>query len=256
MKVRLAELSKAFYIYQVPEELIQLVLHPINDFISLPDEHNSYSKIHFLNAWLDRLQSPTVMNSGLTRRPEFLYKQVIAFNLNSEKCINHLSQYTQLQCSARESKADQLRLLHYYHKFVKQTTPINGWSYQPDQPALQQTLSNWLIQEINYMTNTCHINDKFSQHETPPTNDHKLNTGLSVSQLACYLRLCVESDIFSKAEIRKLIKHFSQHCATKQTDNISFESLYNKFYSPERGAVDAVKTKILEQLKLIQSNKI
>ena len=86
------------------------------------------------------------------------------------------------------------------------------------------------------------------------TQAEKVKTNLSVAQLGCFIRLCIESDIFPKENKKQLISVFANNFSTTNRTNLSYGSLKNHQYQPENSAIDKLKSTILKQLKLLQEN--
>jgi len=238
----------------ISHPMASILLHPFNDFINQKKSDYTFYDKRFLYGWLERLESLHLMNYGIDKSCEVLCKNLIAYDLNSEECIDFFALYITDKYKAEETKAEQLQTLNHFLKCIQQTTIVNDKGYNPDKPSLQCVLANWVNEEISYIKKSCHINQR--AYNKPLTKDHinKIKTNLSVSKLACFLRVCAETDIFPEENNRELIKHFSDYFSTRKTDSISFDSLYNKFYSPDKSAIEEVKNTVLKQLKILQEN--
>jgi len=66
----------------------------------------------------------------------------------------------------------------------------------------------------------------------------KIHTTLAVSQLSFALKLLIESGVINYTELLKIV---AQNFKTDRIDNISEDSLRNKYYNIEKGTADKMK---------------
>ncbi len=78
----------------------------------------------------------------------------------------------------------------------------------------------------------------------------KLNTSLSIPQLAFIIRLFVEEKIITNTNQSEVLKFFSTNLSTIRQENISYNHLRAQYYKPELSAVEAVKKLLLRLLHL------
>ncbi|MCU4176483.1 hypothetical protein [Carboxylicivirga sp. N1Y90] len=254
IKERYLRLINNLISHSFSSEMIFIMAHPISDFINKHKSSYTYHDKFFLYAWLERLELVLLEITINTEHNDLLCKLMIANNLNSDECIDYFIRFITDKYNAEATKTDQLQVLGYFLKCIKQTVIFRKSGYILGKTSLQETLVNWLSLEIEYIKNSCHINE---QKINPLLTDrtHKVITNLSVAQLGCFIRLCVESGIFPKRNKKQLITYFAKHISTSNQNNISYNSLKNQFYDPDKSSIDELKTIVLKQLKLFQENK-
>jgi hypothetical protein len=78
----------------------------------------------------------------------------------------------------------------------------------------------------------------------------KIETGLSVTQIACFVRLFMDCGVFKNTNVREILTFLAEHIRSKRQENISAESLRLKYYNIEestRGEVRKVLSQMLEK---------
>lgn len=78
----------------------------------------------------------------------------------------------------------------------------------------------------------------------------KIETGLSVTQIACFVQLFMDCGVFKNTNVRELITFLAEHIRFKRQENLSAESLRLKYYKIEestRGEVRKVLSQMLDK---------
>lgn len=83
-------------------------------------------------------------------------------------------------------------------------------------------------------------------------DDFKLNTKLSVPQLAYLTKIFIESGVLQNRNQREVLKFLAQFVRTKKAENISAESLRSKFYNVEENTKETVKDVLIGLLNHIR----
>ena len=79
----------------------------------------------------------------------------------------------------------------------------------------------------------------------------KILSSLSVPELALYFKLMIDMKFIQVENLQDFFRHITRTYRTKNTENISFESIRSKFYQPENATIKAVKSKLIEALNQI-----
>ena len=112
-------------------------------------------------------------------------------------------------------------------------------------------LENWLLLGIKH----CKKRQKeYNPSQTkllqkPDQDLPKIETSLSVPQLAYFFRILNKAGIITNEVNREMLEIVSKTFKTKKTDNIALESLYNKFFNAEDGTKESVKQVVKQLLK-------
>jgi hypothetical protein len=255
LQKRLKKLIHNMISLPVSSQLLFALLHPLTDFVSKRKREYTFHDKHFLYAWLENLESNWQLLDESIVCYEHFCKQLIAFNLNSVEGIQFFIEFFTEKYQIENSKNEQLTCLKHFYKCINQVTIVITTGLNPQKPSLQKTLKNWLEQEISFIENTCHINERsMTALNSELINTNKITTRLSVAQLGCFIRICVDSGILPEQNKKQLITFFTNHFSTNNQENISYSSLKNKFYDPENSSIAEVKSIVLKQLKLLQEN--
>ncbi|HEX5153614.1 MAG TPA: hypothetical protein VFW07_19330 [Parafilimonas sp.] len=85
------------------------------------------------------------------------------------------------------------------------------------------------------------------------TEISKLNTGLSVPQLALFIRLMIDAKIINETNQSALLKNIAAVICTSRTASVSSESLRINYYTPNGTAKNIVKDHLLNMISLLRS---
>ncbi|MCU4176205.1 hypothetical protein [Carboxylicivirga sp. N1Y90] len=255
IKERYHILLKNLISHSFSSEMIFIMAHPLSDFMNQNKSSYTYHDKFFLYAWLERLESILLQITNNTEHNDLLCKLMIANNLNSDECIDFFISFITEKYKIEATKTDQLQVLSYFLKCIKQTVIFRKSGYITGKTSLQETLVNWLTLEIDYIKNSCHINERRNKEHKSEISIEKVKTNLTVPQLAALLRISLEVGVFSKEQSKELLRHYSKYFSTIGTINISYDSLYNKFRKPTEVSLETVKDIILNQLKIIQKKE-
>jgi hypothetical protein len=95
---------------------------------------------------------------------------------------------------------------------------------------------------------------KINPSAKPNTSDYKSKTKLTVPQLAYLLRVLNNNTILDIANKTEFFKFIAEHCQTVGSDKISWQSLKNKFDTPDIKAVEFWDEKFLHLRQSTQSD--
>ena len=80
----------------------------------------------------------------------------------------------------------------------------------------------------------------------------KIHTTLAVSQLSFALKLLIECGVIVNSNYTELLKIVAQNFKTDRIENISEDSLRNKYYNVEKGTADKMKDLVINLLNLVR----
>jgi len=236
--------------------LISIVLHPLTDFCDNRKKHYSYCDLTYLNALKDTL---TELYTKPQKKREFeklLCIAIIQHNLNSKACQEYFKELFSKICYLQNSREEQLQVLKYFLKEVKQVTANTKFRYNPNMEDIKSILTNWLNEEIGYIENSCHINE--SIHLQPENNSQstdKLKLNLAVTHISMLIKALVENNLILTANQSEVFRFFSQHFSSCERTFITPNSLSKKYYSPKKSTIEELKDTILILFNWIQKQK-
>ena len=227
-------------------ELINLVLHPMRKFIeNIPTGQISYRKIIYvkeIHKALDRIIQIGEKDQDVEDdvRLIFLY-----LNFNTIKYFRYYTNYINNLIREIDSASGRIEKLSFLLKTINQTQVKPGVGYNKTIRSLKDQLVDWISEEIFYLEKMHQLNEKNLATNGPLTDDFKLRTEMSVSQLAYLLRVFVETKIIHNKNVSELIRFFSRFFQTKRLENISYESFRVRYYNTEDGTKRSVRNLLL-----------
>lgn len=234
--------------------LIDLVLHPMRKFIELiPSGQISYRKIIYIREIQKEIQriidstNPVNIDDGL--RSELLY-----LNYNAIKYFRYYTTFIVTQVENVDSSSARIERLSYFLKMVNQTQVKPDVGYNRAIHSLKEQLSEWLSEEIFYLEKMHKLNEK-NASGMALTDDFKLKTEMSVSQIAYMLRVFIEIKLIHNKNVSEVIRFFSRFFQTKRLENISYESFRVRYYNTEDSARRSVRNILLMMVDHINKNE-
>lgn len=177
---------------------------------------------------------------------------IIAFNFNSLPVIHYFASFFVDQLRPIESAKDKIDFLNQWLKNVNQVPIKPGYSFNPKHEAVNFFLSNCILEEIHFYEKALFL---FSGFDYPvrmqgiANTGYKIETELSVGQIACLVRLFVDCQVVKTKNIRELLNFLSVYTQSKKRENISAESLRLKYYNIEEGTREEVHKILFRLLK-------
>jgi hypothetical protein len=227
----------------IDKRLLGIVLNPLDNFIEeIHKEEASYKKIIYLRELLTELSD--LSKTTLTgERLDFKLSLSLGYlNYNSHKffkyCVKEITRIVQDQ----NSLSKQIEKLAYMVKVINQVQCKPGFIFNEKFRSIKDQLSDWIAEEIYFFEKRQQLALNFPlSTDEPVQKNFKLKLNLSVAQLAYLLRALKEIDIIQNHNMLEVIRFVSTIIQTRQTENISWDSLRTKFYNVEDSARDHIK---------------
>lgn len=232
--------------------VVSLILKPYQELIHTSLRKYSYWKIKYLNALLEQLQQVIDKKLKDSELGMELFMTIIYMNYNPTNLFVACSRLIAKQCYQYETTKQQLHYLHLMRKTIVQVIPAPNVAYRPERPLLQKQLKQWISQEITYLHIKTDLNN-ITSLGIPVTEEkiEKLHTNLSVAQLACMLKIYMETNAIKNPNLSEVIRSFVKLVRTDKSREISEDSLRTKFYNLERSTCDRVKELLRRQLNYL-----
>jgi hypothetical protein len=180
---------------------------------------------------------------------------LIHFNFNSEACFDYYIGYFTGQMTEADSVSDRLEKLAFSYKTINQIQVKPGLIYDSKARPLTDQLSDWLLQEMNYLERKVELALKGSLSEEPTLRkEFKLEFDMSVAQFAYFIRTFIEAGVIQNRNISELIRFLARFVKTKRSENIAYESFRMKYYNVEGSTKDSVKNILHTAIGYINSN--
>ena len=159
---------------------------------------------------------------------------LICFNFNSKSYIELL--ITSLSDNIHNTKEDKTEILLTYYKGIRQLHTLPGYIFNPEYHSITDLLNKWFEEELEYSrkistlsTFTPPITENLKTSEIKP----KVLCTLSADQIALILRAADEVRLLSARSLTSVFRSIVPHISTKQTRDLSYESVRTKSYDAE-----------------------
>jgi hypothetical protein len=202
----------------------------------------------YLDAFYDEItENPKINSSEII---ELLY----CINYNSIEFQNYKTKKFKLESESREEYSEKIDYLYHCLKSISQRNCKVNIAYDKDLPSIKHQLISWVEEEITYLSK------KLQLTSTPKSlnlfSDEvkvKLQSGLTVAQLAFFFKLQADVGIISHKIQRDIFRHIAENYQTSKVSEISVESLKNKYYQVDTATIEAIKDKTIEILNQIKN---
>ena len=197
----------------------------------------TYRQLTYAEQWITTLLTTYQENQQLTDGK--VIQTLRQLNFNHLGFFSFFKQQTHARF-ATKCNADRLKIIDEEISNCLPVTALTSLAYDPNWPTIDQLVKGWLLEE------------KAMKRGLSLTTA-KLPLNLSVAQLACFLRVFFEENIFGQANLSELFKFIAGHYTTKRQQAISPGSLSKEFYSVSQ--VNAAVTRDFLQKMLARINK-
>lgn len=231
-------------------ELLDIALKPVKEYLeNYSKEDVTYKSIIYLEALLKEMERLINSNKNFEELLKFV---LICVNFNSYRFFAYLTGQIKQDTENIDSHSGKVEVLSRYLKTINQIQEYPDLVLYPKQKPIKEQISVWIIEEIEHMERSLKLKHsseiKNFQSETP---ELKLQTDMSVAQLAYLIRIMIEVGIIKNTNQRDVLKLISGMFRTKQTDTISPESLRTRFYNIEDNTKLAVKDMVINMLNFV-----
>ena len=223
--------------------LIEELLNPANANCTI---HNcNYIREFWENWFTDFVKFCELYNE------ENLIAFLISQNFNSPHFFVYMTIQITSEMDNEYNPINQKIALEGFTRKFSSAVPGKNLEYRVGFPNIAELITNWINREIKYCLKR---QKQFNPEQTvligsDPVSAKKIETSLSVPQLACLLKMLNKSGIITNPVKTELLEAVSKSFKTKKTENIALESLHNKFYNIEDKTRESVK-QLLKQVIL------
>lgn len=239
----------------VDTELMRIALFPVKDFATEPLKKSiSFRRLIYLKQLVKDLKF-TLKDKTNETYSDDVFGLLFYLNFNTYFFLTYTTDKISEEVKEQTTLGNQVERLSFWVKLLNQNQVKPGFALKHDRPSIQEQLGMWLAEEIHFIEKKKQLT--FLMSPSGPvvkTESFKVNTILSVPQLAYSIRLLKEAGIITNPNQTELIRFFSQHFSTPRNQNVSSESLRIKYYNVERSSVRSIQG-ILDRLVEHTKNK-
>jgi hypothetical protein len=210
-------------------------LFEINVFKSI----TIYTSRFYTEFWDNWKQDFNIIISSNEFETSFI-KFLISNNFNSHYLFEYLKSMIINQIIEEFNPFQQEDILNNHLQIYNNIPVRKGYLFKFDYPEIKTLLVDWLKNELKKCRKK---QENFNPQQTNIMKQDaiKIETTLSVGQIAYLFKLLVENNIISNKTNSNIIHFISENFTTKKSESISFSSLSNKFYNIDDSTKNHVK---------------
>ncbi|WP_140487137.1 hypothetical protein [Flavobacterium sp. GSA192] len=245
---KLKNVKSALLNSEINIQLLNIVYEPILKISTINiKEKLTYYDFNYCSEFILEIHK-IIENEKITE--DALIDCLFYLNFNSLQFFKFLTDTILKNLENSDNNIQKIDCLYLSLKCYNQKQRINTVKYRINLPSVQNQIIHWIEEEIAYLNRSFNLETK--HFKLPPENElsTKFISGLSVAQLSCFFGLLLETEIIKHKNQTDIFKFIAQNFKTKNTDNISIDSLKVKYYNVEIGTKKAIREKIMELLAL------
>ena len=241
---------------ELDSTLLNILLYPAKDFVDDPSKRNvTFRRLIYLKQ-LTRDLIMILRKQTKATYTDDVCLHLFYLNFNSYYFLTYTTDKISNEVRELTTLVDQVERLSFWIKLLNQNQVKPGFALKTERLSIQEQLGIWLSEEIHFIEKKKQLT--FMMPPSMPlakTESFKVNTILSVPQLAYLIRLSKEAGLITNQNQTELLRFFAEHFSSAKNKNVSSESLRVKYYSVERSSVRSVET-ILERMVAYSKKEI
>jgi len=202
----------------------------------------SLGTLDYLELLLDGLLQLWQSPSHAADVSQALEQALMALNFNHLEFFRYLVNRTSSALERLDPEDQQVFLLKKA-ALLQPDMHYNKWYYDPSLPPVALMYKGWLKDEASALAER-----HKRSHLIPVTKTGKIGLNLSVSELACLVKLFFETGLFLETGITEILKTIPLHFSAKRQPAISPGSFSTKYYSSEQKAAAKIKAILLKMI--------
>lgn len=251
IKRELSGIKKGLVKQHIYEGLIKIVTDAFEHFI-LPGQVISYQEISYIQKFQASLICFIKKNS-VQNPEEMLCLLLMQLNFNSIRFFNYFIERLQERSRLWSSLPDKIEFFSQQLKIINQLPVEPGPAFKPELPAAREQTGGWICEELAFLEKKQRLNLlPVAMGESALNETTKVQTSLSVAQLALAVKLLIEAKVITNKNAAELMRMVAGSFKTDRQELISEESLRNKSYSFETSTVNRLKDVVIELLNLVR----
>ena len=201
-------------------------------------ENYSFRQFVFLrNLWQHWQQ----LSLDLISEIDIIYS-LLSLNYNTVKFFHYITDLILEENKKSYNPFVKVHLLKNYQHHISRIVQEQETSYNPKFPNIKCILQEWIQYEILQHEKEY---DAFEKEQLNRELNTKLETSMSVAEIAFLLKLLMAEGIITNKTQTEVVEIASMTFKTKRQESISFSSLQNKFYNTEQGTKEKLKKMLL-----------
>lgn len=235
-------------------DIVHTLLQPLRTFINdKPEASRTYRQVLYAREIKHELLKLVWEPQPDVDINEHLQSLMYYLNYNSPQSVTCHTRYIDKLVSAAETRSEKIEKLSYLLKRVNQAQVKPGISYNVYALDLTTQLKRYIGEELEHLRRIRELAPEPAASGSV-FSPLKIQVEMTVAQVACLIRLLIDSKIVVNKNVTELLRFVSGLLVSKKTDHISYDSLRAKYYNVEQSTKEAVKINLIKMLSLIDKN--
>lgn len=174
-------------------------------------------------------------------------------NYNSTRALTYHAHYIGGVLRDAETQEDKIDRLSLLLKKINQVQVRPGLAYHPRCQSLKSQVNNYVTEEIKYLERLHQLGGGSGELRVDSyRSGFRVQVGMSVSQLSYLIKVLLGCSVIENTNVAELLRFIARSVVTKQSAEVSFDSIRSKFYTVEDGTRAAVREVLLAMVKHIE----
>ena len=235
------------------KELAAIAFYPVDSFVNRKNNSKaSYQRLRYVQELSGSLRSYCNAPGNDTEGKEL--EQILIFmNFNSLLFLKYMKDQISSLLNTLDLPAEKINWLREFRNEMAHSSSRGDITYKRQRAGITELISSWVSEEIAVIENREH---GFSiappeSHSGSAKEDDVLQLSLSVDSLGLLIRAAKDASIIVNKNQTTMLQTAAKIFRTRHAEQISPESLRNKFYTIERRSKEQVKNLLHELLRQV-----
>jgi hypothetical protein len=236
-----------FILKSIDQKLGEIILKPIKTFIKTKNGSISYKQMIYMKTLVrEIIQLP--LQESISK--DIIIQSLIYWNYNSTSFINFAIENIRHELNLTQN--ENISQLTDQLKKINLLVMKPGAALYQHKPSTKERIQGWLLEEINFIQvqQTLFIRPAPMEKDA---EDFRINTSLSVQQLALWIRAAKDTGMIINKNHTALLRTMARIFTTPHSEKISPESLRIKSYINEKSAQNALKDLLMKMYKQVHN---
>jgi hypothetical protein len=246
----LNSLEKELRQVDVPDDLMAIASIPFKEFCK-KEKLIGYRDVSYLKAYRKEV-TYFIVNITSSNVTEQFCELLLSINFNDFRFYNYLVIEIKEKAKSCRTMPEQLKNLYYHLKILNQLPVKPSLAFRHEMPTIKQQAGTWISEELLYLDKQKELMTLSDESQADLSNDEKIQTTLSVAELSLGVKLLLESKMISNKNPSELMRLVARNFKTDRNDDISENSIRNKYYTVESGTLTSVREAMTGLIKLVK----
>lgn len=235
------------------QKLINIVFPFLfNSFLDNKTDFTTYRHLIYAKELIRELNDLISENSFYSSIEALL----LYLNFNHIRFFKYLVDELQEAGNQLQTEDAKIDALKYQRKLLRQMPSKLGFALFFQLQSIKEQVLYWIEEEIIFIESQNKSIDPLPEKkESGQKIESKIIVALSVAQLAFFIRILNLGKIITNNNQADMIKTFASNFKTYKTEEISYGSLYGKYFKPEPSTIRDIKDILLRLINLINKMK-